>query len=496
MSTIITLNTNDSGSVSRVSLNTNSTNLNADKQEKGTGVTGNIVAFSATNVLADTGKVAPTGVIVGTTDTQVLTNKTVNGISLSTSSGATNFLAGDGTYKSVAASYAVDTGAANAYVMTLSPAPISYGTGNIYTFKSINANTTISTLNVNGLGAITIKKLDGATDLVANDIKSGMIVECMYNGSIMQMLNPVANIIAKFGGNGSDGPLVISSGSVNVNCGGVRFITKNYSYISITGTGQLTFSNPNSLGTIITIKSQLNIDLTSSTVPNIDASGMGGAGASLVTVSGVNTSNGNSSTAGTGALFKSNGGSAGTSSVGAGGTIPTFVSTIEYLPDLIATKYSRVLPGSGGANGNVGSNTGGTATSPVGGNGGTALIIECGGYWNFNVSNGISVAGKNGSNGTATVVGIAAGSSAGSGGMFMGITNFVTSNSGTINVTGGIGGNSFLTGTTGNMNGGGSGASSTVAGNPGTTTGSSGVKTGADGVSGISLGVVFNTEFI
>ena len=76
MSTITTLNTTDSGAVSRVTINTNFTNLNTDKQEKGSGTTGNIVAFGASNVLQDTGKVAPSGTIVGTSDTQTSQRQT------------------------------------------------------------------------------------------------------------------------------------------------------------------------------------------------------------------------------------------------------------------------------------------------------------------------------------------------------------------------------------------------------------------------------------
>jgi len=89
--------------------------------------------------------------------------------------------------------YIVDSGAANAYVANLSPALGAYTTGVLVQFKATNANTTASTVNVNGLGAKTIKKLGGATDLVSGDIASGMIVELEYDGTNFVMLNPVAN---------------------------------------------------------------------------------------------------------------------------------------------------------------------------------------------------------------------------------------------------------------------------------------------------------------
>lgn len=79
MSTIATLTSGESGAASLTDINNNCSNLNTDKQEKGSGVTGNIPTFGASNVLGDSGKAVPAGTIVGTTDTQALTNKTISG---------------------------------------------------------------------------------------------------------------------------------------------------------------------------------------------------------------------------------------------------------------------------------------------------------------------------------------------------------------------------------------------------------------------------------
>lgn len=77
MSVIVSLLSTDAlEPTSRTNINTNFANLNTDKQEKpGGAVANNIVLFGVSNVLVDSGKAVPTGTIVGTTDTQVLTNK-------------------------------------------------------------------------------------------------------------------------------------------------------------------------------------------------------------------------------------------------------------------------------------------------------------------------------------------------------------------------------------------------------------------------------------
>src|SRR5205085_1973057 len=82
-----------------------------------------------------------------------------------------------------------------AYVCNLSPAPASYATGTRYRFKATNANTTAATVNFNSLGAKTIKKAAGGvtTDLAANDIRAGQVVEVVYDGTNMQMVSALGN---------------------------------------------------------------------------------------------------------------------------------------------------------------------------------------------------------------------------------------------------------------------------------------------------------------
>ncbi len=79
----------------------------------------------------------------------------------------------------------------------------------------------------------------------------------------------------KFGGTGADGALTISSGTTNIDLGSAAIFVKNYSSISITGTGALTFTNPHANGTIIIFKNTGATTLTSSATPNIDLRNLG-----------------------------------------------------------------------------------------------------------------------------------------------------------------------------------------------------------------------------
>jgi hypothetical protein len=132
---------------------------------------------------------------------------------------------------SVNTNYGTDTGAADAYVFNPSIAIGSYTGGLQVQFIATNANTGTSTINVSSLGVKTIKKLDGATNLLANDIKAGMLVALEYNATsgFFIMLNPVAN--APLLPNGDGSALTNVPNTATYACG-----VTNYDLTTATGT--------------------------------------------------------------------------------------------------------------------------------------------------------------------------------------------------------------------------------------------------------------------
>lgn len=82
--------------------------------------------------------------------------------------------------------YAEDGGSTDAYVVSLDPAPTSYVAGLEVKFKANTVNTGAATLNVNSLGAKTIKK-NFNEDLADGDIRAGQIVTAVYDGTNFQL---------------------------------------------------------------------------------------------------------------------------------------------------------------------------------------------------------------------------------------------------------------------------------------------------------------------
>jgi hypothetical protein len=104
-----------------------------------------------------------------------------------TTPASTNLYLTQKDFQKSAELYAADAGANDTYAITLSPAPAAYTTGMTVRFKANTANTGAATLNVNSLGAKTIKR-KASTDLNDNDIAAGQIVTVVYDGTnfIMQ----------------------------------------------------------------------------------------------------------------------------------------------------------------------------------------------------------------------------------------------------------------------------------------------------------------------
>lgn len=87
--------------------------------------------------------------------------------------------------------FGVDTGAENAYVVTLPHTPSDYTTGLQVAFKPLVANTGAATINVNSLGVKSIIRPDG-TSVAAGDIQ-GLVV-LRYDGTSFVLVSCTSDI--------------------------------------------------------------------------------------------------------------------------------------------------------------------------------------------------------------------------------------------------------------------------------------------------------------
>lgn len=107
--------------------------------------------------------------------------------------------------------FATTGGTANAITLTLPLSPAAYAQPLNITFKASGTNTGTVTVNVNGLGAKTVKKIfaGAIVDIVAGDIVSGAIYEIVYDGVDFQLVNLSATGIVTV----KQGDLSTSTGS-------------------------------------------------------------------------------------------------------------------------------------------------------------------------------------------------------------------------------------------------------------------------------------------
>ncbi len=88
-----------------------------------------------------------------------------------------------------------DSGSANTYAITPSPALTAYTTGLLAVVKISNSSTGASTLNVSGLGAKSIKKIDGTIAITKGDLVAGCSYTFIYDGTnfVVQVPTQKAN---------------------------------------------------------------------------------------------------------------------------------------------------------------------------------------------------------------------------------------------------------------------------------------------------------------
>lgn len=96
--------------------------------------------------------------------------------------------------------YAADAGANDTYVIALTPALTAYTTGQSIRFKANTVNTGACTINVNALGAKSIKTVDG-NDPADGDIPASSIQTLVYDGTnfVLQKTNVTTQIFAASG---------------------------------------------------------------------------------------------------------------------------------------------------------------------------------------------------------------------------------------------------------------------------------------------------------
>lgn len=242
----------------------------------------------------------------------------------------------------------------------------------------------------------------------------------------------VGTHLSKFGGTGADGALNITSGTTTIDCANQNICVKNYTSITISGTGALAFKNMASTtyGTVVILKSQGNVTVTSTNALAIDLRNGGG----------------NSGVTGYGLTVGARAGGGGASAVGGTAGLGTLAAQSIY-------HSIPVNPGAGGG--------ASFATNNPGGTGGGGLLIEVGGALNFangtinasggagsGANSGTGVGAGGGGGGGSWQDGATGGSSGsnvsscgggGGGGSVFLVYNTLTANSGTITVSGGSG---------------------------------------------------------
>lgn len=143
------------------------------------------------------------------------------------------------------ANYYVDVGAVNAISITVpSPLVLAYVAGLPLQIKVSNTNTGATTVNVNGLGAVSLVYPGTAGALSAGQLIAGGIYSVMYDGTDFQFLGSISATVGVTSVNAGTGINVsASTGNVTVSNTGVTSIIAGAG-IGVSGsTGAVTINN-------------------------------------------------------------------------------------------------------------------------------------------------------------------------------------------------------------------------------------------------------------
>lgn len=139
--------------------------------------------------------------------------------------------------------YAADAEASDTYVVAIEGIS-AYVTGLPISFKANTANTGAATLNVNALGAITIKK-NHDQDLATGDIEAGQIVDVVYDGTNFQMQSQTASAAAEVANDAyevtpTNAQTTTSTSFVDMDSGTQEVIIAETSHVLVTGSANVT----------------------------------------------------------------------------------------------------------------------------------------------------------------------------------------------------------------------------------------------------------------
>jgi hypothetical protein len=116
----------------------------------------------------------------------------------------------------------------NAYSISMSPSLSSYTTGLTVRFSIANANTAAATLNINSLGAKTLKR-SGGGDLYSGFLVSGMVVEAVYDGTNFIIISPTDASVT------TSTPTLTGIANLTTLGAYAAFVTRNKDYVEVSG---------------------------------------------------------------------------------------------------------------------------------------------------------------------------------------------------------------------------------------------------------------------